>query len=192
MACCLVAVFSWSSIYAIQTLWLQGPVAVPGGGKRLTLLAAPSAIAVRHYPATLLLEPWNLRSCRAWWCLLGRKTPGQSRRRSLHCLVDGRDTLRIASTALPPRHRIASGVQAVVALGGPADAGAELALLAAGAPVSPQQGAAAARVAEPGPGLAAAFSAAELRQLLDWERAAALLAMHQAEAAARTQAAGAN
>lgn len=77
--------------------------------------------------------------------------------------------------------------QAVIALGGPADAGAELALLAAGVPAA---GTAAASGRHPG--LSAAFSEAELQQLLDWERAAALLAMHRAEAAAHSDAAGAN
>ena len=80
-------------------------------------------------------------------------------------------------------------VQAVIALGGPADAGAELALLVAGVP---RQQAGDATGFGGQPGLAAAFSEAELRQLLDWERAAALLAMHRAEAAARAEAIGAN
>jgi hypothetical protein len=80
-------------------------------------------------------------------------------------------------------------VQAVIALGGPADAGAELALLVAGVPRQ-QAGDTAGFSGQPG--LATAFSEAELRQLLDWERAAALLAMHRAEAAARAEAVGAN
>lgn len=79
--------------------------------------------------------------------------------------------------------------QAVIALGGPVDAGAELALLVAGVP---QQQAGDAAGFGGQPGLAAAFSEAELRQLLDWERAATLLAMHRAEAAARAAAVGAN
>jgi hypothetical protein len=87
-------------------------------------------------------------------------------------------------------------VQAVIALGGPAEAGAELALLVAGVPR--QQAGTGSPGAGDGadfrgrPGLAAAFSEAELRQLLDWERAAALLAMHRAEAAARAEAVGVN
>lgn len=84
---------------------------------------------------------------------------------------------------------VSSHVQAVIALGGPAEAGAELALLVAGVPRQ-QAGDAAGFSVQPG--LAAAFSEAELRQLLDWERAAALLAMHRTEAAARAAAVGAN
>ncbi len=80
-----------------------------------------------------------------------------------------------------------------MALGAPADTGAELALLTAGVPALPaplaaDAGAAEAVIAAVGLGLAAAFSAAELRELLDMERATALLAMHHEEAAAAAEA----
>ncbi len=83
-----------------------------------------------------------------------------------------------------------------MALGAPEDTGAELALVAAGVPPPPVtatdgDGAAAGTAAERRQALTAAFSAVELRVLLEAERATALLAMHHAEAAACAVADGA-
>ena len=69
-----------------------------------------------------------------------------------------------------------------MALGAPEETGAELALLTTGVPPTPT--ADAAVDASPTSPLADTFSGSKLAELLDTERATALLAMHAAEAAA--------